>query len=186
MERNRNVASVLSVKCAFKICLFFLLLFGCGLPELHAQTSVKAKLQLEKADQAPEYKGGEQKFIEFLQKEIHYPVDARAYGVETQVTVHFIIDESGKIQNPEAKAGHLHLRKQHTEVDGYTGATQKRESERWWAQIRKEIGGQMEHEVLRALYKSRKWKPGKKDGKKAEVKGVLKVSFLYTEDGKES
>lgn len=186
MERNRNVASVLSVKCAFKICLFFLLLFGCGLSGLQAQTSVKAELQLEKADQAPEYKGGEQKFIEFLQKEIHYPVDAREYGVETQVTVFFTIDKSGKIQNPEAKAGHLHLRKQHTEVDGYTGATQKRESERWWAQIRKEIGGQMEHEVLRALYKSRKWKPGKKDGKKAEVKAVLKVSFLYTENGKES
>lgn len=186
MERNRNLASVISIKYPFRVCLLFiLLLFGC-LSELHAQTSVKAKLQLEKADQAPEYKGGKQKFIEFLQKEIHYPVDARAYGVETQVTVHFIIDESGKIQNPEAKAGHLHLRKQHTEVDGYTGATQKRESERWWAQIRKEIGGQMEHEVLRALYKSRKWKPGKKDGKKAEVKGVLKVSFLYTEDGKES
>lgn len=186
MERNRNLASVISVKYAFRVCLLFVLfLFGC-LSGLRAQTSVKAKLQLEKADQAPEYKGGEQKFIEFLQKEIHYPVDARAYGVETQVTVHFIIDESGKIQNPEAKAGHLHLRKQHTEVDGYTGATQKRESERWWAQIRKEIGGQMEHEVLRALYKSRKWKPGKKDGKKAEVKAVLKVSFLYTENGKES
>lgn len=186
MERNHSVVSGSSVKDVFRSCLFLVfLLFGC-LSGLQAQTSVKAKLQLEKADQAPEYKGGEQKFIEFLQKEIHYPVDARAYGVETQVTVHFIIDESGKIQNPEAKAGHLHLRKQHTEVDGYTGATQKRESERWWAQIRKEIGGQMEHEVLRALYKSRKWKPGKKDGKKAEVKAVLKVSFLYTEDGKES
>lgn len=181
MERNRNLASVISIKYPFRIyLLFILILFGC-LSGLQAQTSVKAELQLEKADQTPEYKGGEQKFIEFLQKEIHYPADARMYGVETQVTVHFIIDESGKIQNPEAKVGRLHLRKQHTEVDGYTGATQKRESERWWAQIRKEIGGQMEHEVLRALYKSRKWKPGKKDGKKAKVNAVLKVSFLYSE-----
>lgn len=182
MERNRNLASVISIKYPFRIyLLFILILFGC-LSGLHAQTSVKAELQLEKADQAPEYKGGEQKFIEFLQKEIHYPADARMYGVETQVTVRFIIDESGKIQNPEAKVGRLHLRKQHTEVDGYTGATQKRESERWWAQIRKEIGGQMEHEVLRALYKSRTWKSGKKDGKKSKVKAVLKVSFLYSED----
>ena len=182
MERNRNLASVISEKYAFRVCLLFVLfLFGC-LSGLRAQTSVKAELQLEKADQAPEYKGGKQKFIEFLQKEIHYPADARAYGVETQVTVHFIIDESGKIQNPEAKVGHLYLRKQHTEVDGYTGATQKQESERWWAQIRKEIGSQMEHEVLRSLLKTRKWKPGKKEGKKAEVKAVLKVRFLYADN----
>lgn len=185
MVRNRNVASVLSVKYAFKVCLLFLLLFGSGFSGLCAQTSVKAELQLEKMDQAPEYKGGEQQFVEFLQKEIHYPADARAYGVETQVTVHFIIDESGKVQNPEAKVDRLKLHKQHTEVDGYTGATQKQESERWWAQIRKEIGSQMEHEVLRALYKTRKWKPGKKDGKKVAAKAVLKVSFLYAENGKE-
>lgn len=43
----------------------------------------------------------------------------------------------------------------------------------------------MEHEVLRALYKTRKWKPSKKDGKKVAAKAVLKVSFLYAENGKE-
>lgn len=182
MERNHNLASVISIKYLFRVCLLFVLfLFGC-LSGLHAQTSVKAELQLEKADQAPQYKGGEQQFIEFLQKEIHYPADARAYGVESLVTVHFSIDESGKIQNPETKVGRLHLRKQHTELDGYTGATQKQESERWWAQIRKEIGGQMEHEVLRSLLKTRKWKPGKKEGKKTKVKAVLKVRFLYADD----
>lgn len=182
MVRNRNVTPVLSAKYLFMVCVLCFLLFGCGFSGLFAQTSIKAELQLEKVDLPPAYKGGEQQFIEFLQKEIHYPADARAYGVETLVTVHFAIDESGKIQNPEAKIGRLHLRKQHTELDGYTGVTQKQESERWWAQIRKEIGSQMEHEVLRSLLKSRKWKPGKKEGKKTEVKGVLKVYFLYADD----
>ena len=79
MVRNRNVTPVLSAKYLFMVCVLCFLLFGCGFSGLFAQTSIKAELQLEKVDLPPAYKGGEQQFIEFLQKEIHYPADARAY-----------------------------------------------------------------------------------------------------------
>lgn len=163
------------------LVLGILLLFLGGI-STSAQTSVVVELRLDSVEQAPVYKGGAEQFVTFLKKEILYPADAQEYGVTGQVTATFTIDASGKLQEPKAKASQLRICKQHTEVDGYTGATQKKESERWWNQIRKETGAQMEDEVIRVLYLTRKWKPGRQRGEKIPVKATVNVFFEYQDD----
>lgn len=168
------------MRCGWLVlALLLLFLGGVG---ASAQTSVRVELRLDSVEQAPVYKGGAEQFVSFLQKEILYPADAREYGVAGQVTATFTIDASGKLQEPKAKASQLRIRKQHTEVDGYTGATQKKESERWWSRVRKETGAQMEDEVVRVLYLTRKWKPGQQQGEKIPVKATVNVFFEYQEN----
>lgn len=167
--------------CCGWLVLAVLLLFLSGV-SASAQTSVRVELRLDSVEQAPVYKGEAEQFVSFLQKEILYPADAREYGVAGLVTATFTIDASGKLQEPKAKASQLRIRKQHTEVDGYTGATQKKESERWWSRVRQETGAQMEDEVVRVLYLTRKWKPGQQQGEKIPVKATVNVFFEYQED----
>lgn len=182
MERNPSLFPFLSGKGGnlLRILGVCLALWLC--PVLRAQTSIHTAFHMEPVQKLPEYPGGEQGLSEFFQKELVYPSDARAYGLEGVVTVHVVIDVSGKVKVSKTKVEQLRFRKRHTELDGYTGATQRQESERWQAQIKKEVGAQMEHEVLRVLHKAKKWKPGREDGKKTDVEATLKVYFQYNEE----
>lgn len=182
MERKRSLScEFLKKRGCFREILAFLLFFLSGIGA-SGQTSVRVELQLDSVEQAPVYKGGAEQFVAFLQKEIHYPADAREYGVAGLVTATFTIDSSGKLQELAAKSTRLRIRKQHTELDGYTGATQKKESERWWSRIQKETGKQMEDEVIRGLYLTRKWKPGRQQGEKIPVRATVRVFFDYQEN----
>jgi len=54
-----------------------------------------------KVDQMPEFKGGFDKLVDFLVKNIKYPENAKNKGIQGKVFVSFTIDESGKVNNPK-------------------------------------------------------------------------------------
>ncbi len=62
-----------------------------------------------RADQMPEYPGGDAALSSFVEKNINYPQDAIDQNTEGTVNVSFVVDEKGKVINPVATgkmAGH--------------------------------------------------------------------------------
>lgn len=56
----------------------------------------------EVAAQMPQFPGGEEALIEFVEKNLQCPQDVIRRGVHGQVVVSFIVGKNGKIQHPEA------------------------------------------------------------------------------------
>lgn len=52
-------------------------------------------------EEAPEYPGGNAKLMEFLAKNIHYPMSAMENGIQGQVIVKFVVDKDGSIVDPK-------------------------------------------------------------------------------------
>ena len=62
-----------------------------------------------RAEQMPEYPGGERALSKFVEDNIAYPQDAMDENTEGTVNVSFVVDEKGKVMNPVATgkmAGH--------------------------------------------------------------------------------
>jgi len=53
------------------------------------------------AEVLPSYPGGEKALVEFFNNNLEYPQQATDNGTEGQVTISFLVDESGKISSPE-------------------------------------------------------------------------------------
>jgi periplasmic protein TonB len=56
-------------------------------------------------EEMPEYVGGTEAMVRFIQRKIHYPAAARRTGVDGTVYVSFVIDPEGKIINPSILRG---------------------------------------------------------------------------------
>jgi TonB family protein len=56
-------------------------------------------------DEQPEYPGGYEKMIEYIQGNLRYPQDAARKKIEGVVYVQFVVDETGKILDPGAIRG---------------------------------------------------------------------------------
>ena len=56
-------------------------------------------------DEAPEFPGGVAKLLEYVQKNIRYPVMARENGITGKVLVGFIIEQDGSISNVKVIKG---------------------------------------------------------------------------------
>ena len=66
-------------------------------------TEVSRKLQgtavFEVVEEMPEFPGGVDAMMEYLQKELRYPESAKEKGIQGRVTVQFIIDKEGNVTN---------------------------------------------------------------------------------------
>lgn len=51
-------------------------------------------------DQMPEFPGGMDKLLQFINGNMQYPAEARKKGIQGRVTVQFIVDEDGHITEP--------------------------------------------------------------------------------------
>lgn len=51
-------------------------------------------------DQMPEFPGGMDKLLQFINGNMQYPAEARKKGIQGRVTVQFIVDEYGHITEP--------------------------------------------------------------------------------------
>lgn len=60
---------------------------------------------LTKVDVLPIFKGGQQKFIDFLVKNIKYPEEARAKNIEGRVIVNFIVEKDGSLSDIKVLRG---------------------------------------------------------------------------------
>lgn len=72
----------------------------CGLMAAHAQKTVVSQTNqkvFDAVEQMPEYPGGMQAMIEFLQTNMKYPEDAAKQKVEGRVMVQFVVETDGSI-----------------------------------------------------------------------------------------
>jgi TonB family protein len=56
-------------------------------------------------DQMPEYPGGTNALLKYIQSKVKYPANAKQNGVEGKVLVQFIVDEKGNVVNPKIIKG---------------------------------------------------------------------------------
>lgn len=72
----------------------------CGLMTAHAQKTVVSQTNqkvFDAVEQMPEYPGGMQAMMEFLQTNMKYPEDAAKQKVEGRVMVQFVVETDGSI-----------------------------------------------------------------------------------------
>ena len=69
----------------------------------YVPTEVSRKLQgtavFEVVEEMPEFPGGVDAMMEYLQKELRYPESAKEKGIQGRVTVQFLIDKEGNVTN---------------------------------------------------------------------------------------
>jgi len=56
-------------------------------------------------EQMPQFPGGEQKLMEFLGRNLHYPAVAQENGIMGRVIVRFVVSSTGKVTNVEVMRG---------------------------------------------------------------------------------
>lgn len=85
-----------------KKLILMLLMAECCLISAHAQKTVVSQTNqkvFDTVEQMPEYPGGMQAMIEFLQTNMKYPEDAAKQKVEGRVMVQFIVETDGSISD---------------------------------------------------------------------------------------
>ena len=84
-----------------KLILMFLMA-GCFLMTANAQKTVVSQTNqkvFDTVEQMPEYPGGMQAMIEFLQANMKYPEDAAKQKVEGRVMVQFVVETDGSVSD---------------------------------------------------------------------------------------
>ena len=83
-----------------KKLILMLLMAECCLISAHAQKTVVSQTNqkvFDTVEQMPEYPGGMQAMIEFLQTNMKYPEDAEKQKVEGRVMVQFVVETDGSV-----------------------------------------------------------------------------------------
>ena len=83
-----------------KKLILLLLMAGCCLMTANAQKTVVSQTNqkvFDTVEQMPEYPGGMQAMIEFLQTNMKYPEDAAKQKVEGRVMVQFVVETDGSV-----------------------------------------------------------------------------------------
>ena len=104
MLRPDNSTDVQRLKAAKKMkkLILMLLMAECCLMTAHAQKTVVSQTNqkvFDTVEQMPEYPGGMQAMIAFLQTNMKYPEDAAKQKVEGRVMVQFIVETDGSISD---------------------------------------------------------------------------------------
>ena len=90
-------------QCIFKSLLFVPMLFAF-LVSTNAQTTAQRPVE-EKiysvVEERPLYVGGDQALMDFISRNLKYPVDAQENGVQGTVLVRFVVSKLGKTENVE-------------------------------------------------------------------------------------
>ena len=85
-----------------KKLILLLLMAGCCLMTANAQKTVVSQTDqkvFDTVEQMPEYPGGMQAMIEFLQTNMKYPEDAAKQKVEGRVMVQFVVETDGSVSD---------------------------------------------------------------------------------------
>ena len=104
MLRPDNSTDVQRLKTAKKMkkLILMLLMAECCLMTANAQKTVVSQTNqkvFDTVEQMPEYPGGMQAMIAFLQTNMKYPEDAAKQKVEGRVMVQFIVETDGSISD---------------------------------------------------------------------------------------
>ena len=78
------------------LIMMLTMLFGFSITEAQAQRKDKV---YDIVEVMPQYPGGMPELMEYLAKNIKYPIQAQKKGIEGRVTVRFIVEKDGSISN---------------------------------------------------------------------------------------
>ena len=78
------------------LIMMLTMLFGFSITEVQAQGKDKV---YDIVEVMPQYPGGMPELMQYLAKNIKYPVQAQKKGIEGRVTVRFIVEKDGSISN---------------------------------------------------------------------------------------
>jgi TonB family protein len=85
--------------------LALVLLNGIHAQETRQYDSMGQPVVNTKAEQMPEFIGGEKKLFEYIAANVTYPDSAKEKGIEGRVYVQFIVDKTGDVKNPKILRG---------------------------------------------------------------------------------
>lgn len=133
-------------------------------------------------EKMPEYPGGINELMNYLIRNIKYPVAAQEAGIEGKVFVRFIVNAAGNIEKSEvlksdiSKATTENVKAiEQVVVVGYA----KKET----TSTEKSAATALEQEALRVVNAMSQWTPGEQKGEKVTVNYVLPINFKL-ESGK--
>ena len=121
-----------------------------------------------KVQKNPEFKGGLEALVKYLNKNLKYPDLAKRYGVEGKVVMEFIVDTDGTLKEITAKDCIIE-RFNTTKFSQVTEAEQKALKEQFALLFAKE--------GARVIRKMPKWTPGNINGIPVRVKYNLPITF---------
>ena len=78
------------------LIMMLTMLFGFSITETQAQGKDKV---YDIVEVMPQYPGGMPELMQYLAKNIKYPIQAQKKGIEGRVTVRFIVEKDGSISN---------------------------------------------------------------------------------------
>lgn len=78
------------------LIMMLTMLFGFSITEAQAQRKDKV---YDIVEVMPQYPGGMPELMQYLAKNIKYPIQAQKKGIEGRVTVRFIVEKDGSISN---------------------------------------------------------------------------------------
>jgi TonB family protein len=74
-------------------------------PVIKKQEEVVGDEPYEVVEKMPQYPGGEKALMEYIGKNLHYPVEAQEKGIQGTVIVRFVVNAVGKVMNTEILRG---------------------------------------------------------------------------------
>ena len=126
---------------------------------MSAQTEKKTFIEVQ-----PEFPGGISEMFKFLGKNIRYPANSREKGIMGTLYVGFVIDSTGKIENPIIKAQKLYRVKKKNIFSKPQVETVESDAD-------------LAKECLRIISIMPVWKAGTQDGKPVRVAYTLPIKF---------
>ena len=119
--------------------------------------------------QMPSFKGGKAALDKFVQKNLRYPSDAEAYGVEGSVVMTFCVNRDGSVSDVSAHDCKI-ARFNATRFSQETEARQK--------ELKRHFALSFAKEGARIIRKMPKWIPAKVKGETIPVKLELQLYFV--------
>lgn len=138
-------------------------------------------------EKMPEYKGGTQGLMTYIQHTVKYPETAKSTGLQGKFVVQFIINDDGSIIKDKTQVINVdgekiatHVKLPEVMVAAYAKDAQKKTGK----QLTKEQKDNMriaysdlEKECIRVVNNMEAWTPGQQRGKNVKVKFAVPITF---------
>jgi len=85
--------------------LMFLIFTSIGFSASAQQDTVKEEMIYDMPEIMPEYIGGADALEDFIKKNIVYPPDAKAKGIQGKVYIQFVVEKDGSVTNEVVRRG---------------------------------------------------------------------------------
>ena len=113
IKENRQIAlkdvglNLIKTKRIMKKLVFIALLSLIGMTNVFAQqeTTTTAEKVFDVVDEMPSFPGGQGAMMEFLSKNIKYPIVAEENGIQGRVLVKIVVKKDGTIDSPTVVKG---------------------------------------------------------------------------------